>query len=598
MVTLLVVGAAGLLYQPHQQQLSRGIATQTAAVSAVLLAVLLGLVYVLLRRTDARLHAQQAALRESEARLGQLAAQSGIIAWEVDARGRYTYMSPVVQSVLGYHPDELAGRRHFYELHPAAGREEFKAAAFEAFERKVPFQNFVNAVQAKDGHLVWVATNGIPLLNADGSLRGYRGSDTDITVRKQAEEDIKRQAALIRALLDSIPDIIFFKDLAGVYMGCNPPFARFVGKSREEILGKTDYDLFDPALAESFRTHDQCMLRSRELRHNEEWITYPDGRTILLDTLKTPYYGPDGKLIGSLGISRDITARKQAEEGLREQRDLLASIIEGTNVGTWRWNIQTGVTEFNERWAEIVGSTLAELAPISIQTWLGLVHPEDLKESDAMLRKHFAGTLGYYDCECRMRHKNGSWVWVHDRGKVVEWTSAGKPLIMTGTHADVTARKQGEEALRERTEALARSEANTQLLLNSVVEGIYGIDLNGNCTFCNQAGLRLLGYQHPDELLGKDMHCQIHTRHSDGTPFPAEECRVYQAVLIGEGTHVDDEVLWRSDGTPFRAEYWSYPQRRDGVVVGAVVTFVDITERTRAEMEVRTLSQAIEQTPA
>ncbi|MEI8191108.1 MAG: ATP-binding protein [candidate division NC10 bacterium] len=139
-------------------------------------------------------------MRESEERFDQLAEQSGTIAWEVDDQGLYTYVSRVAEAVLGYRPDELAGRMHFYDLHPEEGREAFKTAAFAVFERKESFHNLVNAAQIKGGRQVWVSTNGIPLLNADGTLRGYRGSDTDITASKQAEgEQAKLQDQILQA---------------------------------------------------------------------------------------------------------------------------------------------------------------------------------------------------------------------------------------------------------------------------------------------------------------------------------------------------------------------------------------------------------------
>jgi PAS domain S-box-containing protein len=122
-----------------------------------------------------------------------------------------------------------------------------------------------------------------------------------------------------------------------------------------------------------------------------------------------------------------------------------------------------------------------------------------------------------------------------------------------------------------------------RLILNSTAEAIYGIDLHGHCTFCNKACLDLLGYGNQDELLGKDMHDLIHHSHNDGTPFPVHECRIFRAFKLGQGTHADDEVLWRKDGSSFPSEYWSYPQTKDGQVVGAVVTFVDVTERKRTE---------------
>ncbi|MBK8594724.1 MAG: CHASE domain-containing protein [Holophagales bacterium] len=126
-----------------------------------------------------------------------------------------------------------------------------------------------------------------------------------------------------------------------------------------------------------------------------------------------------------------------------------------------------------------------------------------------------------------------------------------------------------------------------QLLLNSTAEAIYGLDLAGSCTFCNDASLRMLRYESPGQLLGRNMHDLIHHSLRDGTLVPPEECVLFKAFLAGTGIHSREETLWRSDGTPFPAEYWSYPQLREGRVVGAVVTFLDISDRRRTEAEVR-----------
>jgi PAS domain S-box-containing protein len=137
-------------------------------------------------------------------------------------------------------------------------------------------------------------------------------------------------------------------------------------------------------------------------------------------------------------------------------------------------------------------------------------------------------------------------------------------------------RKQNEERLRE-------SQEQIYLLLNSIVEGIYGVDIQGNCTFINNAFLRILGYQDANEVIGKHIHTLIHHSHADGTPYPAKECRMYKSYQRNENIHVDDEVFWRRDGSSFPVEYWSYPIVRDKQVVGAVATFFDITERKLAE---------------
>ena len=166
---------------------------------------------------------------------------------------------------------------------------------------------------------------------------------------------------------------------------------------------------------------------------------------------------------------------------------------------------------------------------------------------------------------------------------------------------EVTERKQAEEEMRlakEEAEEANRAKHEgselTRLLLDSTAEAIYGIDLQGNCTLCNRASLKLLGYREAAELLGKNMHMLVHHARPDGTALPVEECRIYTAFRRGEGSHVDDEVLWRSDGTSFPAEYWSYPIQRGGQVIGAVVTFIDITERRETEGKLLRLKEAAE----
>ncbi len=125
------------------------------------------------------------------------------------------------------------------------------------------------------------------------------------------------------------------------------------------------------------------------------------------------------------------------------------------------------------------------------------------------------------------------------------------------------------------------------LLLNSTGEGIYGVDLQGNCTFANPACVRLLGYDSNDDLLGRNMHELVHHTLPNGDPYPMEECQIFKAFRQGSGVHVDNEVMWSRDGSSFPAEYWSYPLDRHGEPIGSVLTFVDITERRRTETQLR-----------
>ncbi|MGI6344137.1 MAG: HD domain-containing phosphohydrolase [Bacillota bacterium] len=150
-------------------------------------------------------------------------------------------------------------------------------------------------------------------------------------------------------------------------------------------------------------------------------------------------------------------------------------------------------------------------------------------------------------------------------------------------------RQRGAE-LEQANQRLAEHEAKLQLILDSTAEAIFGVDVDGRCTFCNASFLRMLGYADAAQLIGKQVHSLIHHSRRDGTPMPLEECSIYQTLLTGTGARVDDEVFWRADGSHFDVEYASYPQLVDGKVVGGVVSFTDITERKQAEAQIKYLS--------
>ncbi len=282
-----------------------------------------------------------------------------------------------------------------------------------------------------------------------------------------------------------------------------------------------------------------------------------------------------------VAIFDNITQNKQAEKSLVETNNLLSSVIEGTNIGTWVWNVQTGESSFNERWAEIIGYTLEELAPVSIDTWTKLVHPDDAIKSAELLNKHFNGTLNYYDFDCRMKHKNGHWVWVRDRGKVKEWTNDGKPFIMTGTHSDITERKNAELIIRN-------NEQKFRELINNLQVGVLLHDHQTKILVNNPKALELLGLTE-DQFLGKtSFDTEWNVIHEDGSPFPEETHPV--SVAVSSKISVKGVVM--GVYRPLRADrVWllvdAFPELNiNGTVRQVVVTFVDITDLKNAEKEI------------
>ncbi|MBN1891816.1 MAG: diguanylate cyclase [Clostridiales bacterium] len=154
---------------------------------------------------------------------------------------------------------------------------------------------------------------------------------------------------------------------------------------------------------------------------------------------------------------------------------------------------------------------------------------------------------------------------------------------------ETTVRERTDE-LRQANQTAEKSKDDLRLILDSAAEAIYGIDLNGECTFCNRSCLNILGYRTEEELLGKNVHWQIHHTHLDGSQFPIEDCKILRSIQEGKGISVSDEVFWRADDTYLRVEYSAYPQIKDDRVIGAVITFEDITERVKRDEEIKYLN--------
>ena len=272
-----------------------------------------------------------------------------------DPRGAIVDVNEAFCRLTGYSSEELLQMR-ITDLEAAESPADVVRHSQKIIQARG--DRFETRHRRKDGREIHIEICTSHVLGSQGRIFGFV---RDIGERKRVEAEINRQSGLISSLLDSIPDIVFFKDVNGVYLGCNPPFAQFVGRSRDEIIGRTDYDLFDKRIADFFREHDQHMLESCQARHNEEWITYPDGRKMLVDTLKTPYRGPDGTLIGVLGISRDITERKRAEQQLAEALDLNQKMIASSTVGIAAYKASGECVFANETLARMVGGSLSEV---------------------------------------------------------------------------------------------------------------------------------------------------------------------------------------------------------------------------------------------
>ena len=291
-----------------------------------------------------------------------------------------------------------------------------------------------------------------------------------------------------------------------------------------------------------------------------------------------------GQLVG--GFNHLLTALAQREDALRESEYFFKKTQHAAFIGSYRFDFITGKWKSSEVLDAIFGiDTNYER---SLQGWMDLVHPDD---KDMMNRHLIEEVLSKhvpmpFSKEFKIIKKNDAAIrWVACQS-VPSFDDHGVPLFAMGTIRDITERKYAEQQLKEINQMFS-------LILNSTAEGIYGIDKNGICTFCNRACMDLLGYDSQEELLGKNMHDLIHHTLPDGSSFPVHNCRIFKAFQLGEDIHVDDELFWSKDGLSFPTEYWSFPQYKDGECVGAVVTFFNITERKQTQDKLRQIGERL-----
>ena len=265
---------------------------------------------------------------------------------------------------------------------------------------------------------------------------------------------------------------------------------------------------------------------------------------------------------------------RKAEQSLRQEKQHLADVIWGTNAGTWEWNFRTGNAVVNERWAEIIGYRLIDLEPLRIEKCAALTHPDDLARSDACLERCFRRQSSFYVCEVRMRHREGHWVWVQSRGRVVEWDDLyGKPLRMSGTLQDISGRKRNEAMI-------AGSEERLRTIFGMLPVGIALLDRGGHVIECNAASERMLGINRAERLVSKLGDGEVEIFRPDGTPMPLDEYASVRAQT--EACAIQDVTMEvRSPAGSIWLSVSATPL--DHPRFGVVMAYVDITQARQAE---------------
>ncbi len=386
------------------------------------------------------------ALKESELHYRTIIETSpnGILV--LDLEGMIKLGNIQAATMLGYTGnDDLVGKNFFDYVTPTdlqSSREHLKKTLEKGFTKYLECR-----LIAKDSTAFCAEVSVSTIPDSAGKPNGFVVILSDVTERRKAEYLVRKSEEKHRSLVEGISHIIFTTDTRGRFTYVSPVIKDVLGYSSEELNGKYFYTLVPSEqrhiLGEKLKEAQEGKLSPSDFKMVDNTGSIHWGRIIAQPLLEGT------KITGITGLIEDITGLKNGEEALRESEEKLNLAIEGSGVGLWDWRVQSGEFVINDRWAEMLGYTLPELRPLTTETLSALTHPDDLQKSRELLQKHFAGETATYECETRLMHKDGHWVWVLVRGKVTERNKEAKPVRMTGTQLDISERKAAEEALRQ-----------------------------------------------------------------------------------------------------------------------------------------------------
>jgi len=562
-------------------------ARQRVVLSGVLLSVLTTLMllatYALIRRHFRDTAAARELLSNSEESLATTLQSIGDAVIATDAQGLITRMNPVAEQLTGWPLAQALGQpigAVFHILHehtrvPA----EVPVTKVLASGQPQALANHTVLV-ARDGGEVPIADSAAPIRDTLGKVRGVVIVFRDDSVARRAEQLIRDQNRLLeqrvnerthqwqdaqrhlRNLINSVPALIAYVDNHQRYAYVNAQYlARFAplrdditGCTVREILGEHRYAIAAPLIERVLQGEPQSY----------DWEPFP-GVWQAINYL--PKRDAQGVVEGYYVLGMDITARRQTEEALRASQQQLARVLEGADQGYWEWNLQTDKFQVSARWETMLGYEPGEMQ-VGTEHWPELVHPDDLPATLVLIRRHIAGESNSHEAEIRVKTKDGGWKWILTRGRIVARLDDGSPLLMSGTHSDITERKQHELAQREAT-----------VVFENTYEGIMVADADGLITKVNPAFTRITGYEEsevrgrPPSLLSSGLHDEHFYQDFWGTLHHEDAWR-------GE--------IWnqRKSGEVFASlQSISVVRDAEGKVQHYISVFTDISQLKAHEME-------------
>ncbi|MBI3242080.1 MAG: PAS domain S-box protein [Chloroflexi bacterium] len=385
----------------------------------------------------------------------------------------------------------------------------------------------------------------------------------------RSQRELSESEERYRAVIEQAAEGIFLYDAATWrVVETNVAFRRLLGSDAPEARALTFYDVFDAERQTLTDIHAR-IVRERIADMGEQRVRRRDGGTLYVEASASVI--TYGKREVICAVMRDITERKRAEEALRISEEKFRDLVENIPDVIFTVDSKGTLTYLSPVHEHLSGYKASDLLG---SQFADFVHPDDLAHVASNYARVLEGQIA--PSEYRVRAKNGDYFWVRSSSKriVVDDKLTGIQGVMT----DIRQRKRAEEEAK-------RLDFQIQLILEAAGEGIFGLNAEGDHTFVNLMAAKTLGYA-VDELMGRHSHTLWHYARPDGTSYTAEECPIYATLRDGSNHH-GEEYFWRKDGSGLPVEFTSTPVQEAGQVVGAVVTFRDITERKQTEERIQ-----------
>ena len=429
-------------------------------------------------------------------------------------------------------------------------------------------------IYSPDGKIRWILGQARPQADPDGSITWY-GYLQDITHQKAIEETLRQSEQQLAKLIDNLNDLIFIADRDGTFSYVSHNFEVVMGYAKNELVNRPFSQFIHPEDLPICIEIFEKALRGENSRGTEYRVLHKDGNYYWHSGNGSPLTNEDGEIIGCLGVGRYIQEKKEAENALREQELRLKLALEGSQTGTWDWNLQTQKTGFEDKqWKAFIGCSdepeASHLVHKPISEWQKRIHPDDKLQVSQAIQAHLAGETKLFSNEYRIRCQDGTYKWMLAQGKVVAWDESGKPQRFMGIYQDINQRKTNELTLSRLSQKLKKAQEIAKL-------GHWSFDISHQKITWSEQVFRLFNY--PIEQGEPTLEEHLQQIHPEDRPLVLE--RVNRATE-GIPQHFDYRIL-HPDGTIHHLNARIELEFQNEQVVRLFGTLLDITERVEIE---------------